>query len=99
MQFGECLGGDIAIPNIYASTNVKIRCNLWKILLEELLKDCKWFLGGDWNFVEQSFDKLNPNGQIILVGERRLFSLLSDALNVEDVYPTNNKLKFLWDNK
>ena len=53
----------------------------------------------DWNFVERAVDKSNINGRIISVGEKRIFSLLVNVLEVEDKFPTGSRIRFSWDNK
>ena len=67
--------------------------------METLPTDCRWILNGNWNFVEKAFDKSNPNGRIISVGEKHIFSFLVDVLGVEDVFPIDRTLKYTWGNK
>ena len=96
---GGCLGGDLAILNVYAPIEMRARCVLWESLLETLPNNCRWLLCGNWNFVEQVVNKLNINKRIILVGEKRIFFLLIDALEVEDKFPIGSRIRFSWDNK
>lgn len=56
-------------------------------------------MSGDWNFVERQEDKSNMNGCIISMGESRIFTLLKDALNVDDYFPIDARLRFSWNNR
>jgi exonuclease III len=91
-------GGDIAILNIYASTEVRERIDLWGELLTSLPRGCRWFLAGDWNVVERKVDKSSSCGKI-MSDEGLLFQQLKLALKVEDTFPNSSPIKFSWDNK
>lgn len=99
MRLGGTQGGDIAVLNVYASNCARQRCVLWEWLLSSLPCDCRWMRCSDWNFVEHQADKSTFNGRIISVDKSRVFSLLKNALGVEDSFPNNSTLKFSWDNK
>jgi len=91
--------GDLSILNIYASTVVRERMELWAELLSTLPKDCKWILCGDWNFVENSKDKSSLCGKLVSPIESQVFNSLISALCVEENFPRTNPIKFSWDNR
>lgn len=89
----------MSILNVYASTIVRERLELWAKLLSSLETDCKWILCGDWNFVEHRADKFTMCGKIISPAEQHAFATLIGALNLEEIFPRHNAIKFSWDNR
>jgi exonuclease III len=99
---GSVLGStsDVSVLNVYAPSNsARDKVELWEELLRSLPRNCRWVLAGDWNFVEHRHDKSNNCGRLVNDGERIIFSQLLDALQVEDNFPSGNKIKFSWDNR
>jgi exonuclease III len=92
-------GGDISILNVYASTEARVRTDLWGELLASLPRDCKWLMVGDWNVVERRVDKSTSCGKIMTDGEKFVFEQLLSALKVEDAFPNTSPIKYSWDNK
>lgn len=48
----------VGFCSIYAPCNLRERKRLWKRLQEHLNDSLRWTLGGDYNFIEDSADKL-----------------------------------------
>ena len=57
-------GGDIGILNVYAPHKSPERCVLWLELIDNLPRNCKWIMIGNWNFVERGRDKSNDRASI-----------------------------------
>jgi hypothetical protein len=80
----------------------RVCCELWAELADILPRECrdyKWICAGDWNFMERREDKSCNNSHILTIEERRLFELLSVALNIHDPFPSSNQVKYSWDNR
>ena len=92
-------GQDLAILNIYAPHSSHERCLLWEELLTLLTRDCIWVFVGDWNFVEKATDKSNLKESIVSEMEKRIFEELKDTFQVEDPFPTTNRIRYSWDSK
>jgi hypothetical protein len=92
--------GNVSILNLYApATGPRDRIELWEELLHTLPRDCKWILGGDWNFVEYRGDKSSSCGRVVIDSERLAFNQITSALQVEDNFSASNQIKFSWDNR
>jgi endonuclease/exonuclease/phosphatase family metal-dependent hydrolase len=92
-------GGDINIINLYASTDLAVRIELWKELIRVLPRDCRSILVGDFNFVENRTNKSSMCGKLIPVGEKIVFTQLTSLLGVEDNFSPSGPIRFTWDNK
>ena len=92
-------GMDLAILNIYAPHSSHERCLLWEELLTALPRDCRWVFSGDWNFVERAIDKSNLKESTMSEIEKRVFREFKDTFQVEDPFPTTNRIRFSWDSK
>jgi hypothetical protein len=88
------LGGDIVVLNIYASTDVRIRIDLWGEFLAVLPRDYWWLMVGDWNMVEYRSDKSSGCGRIMTDAECLIFQQLKVVLKVEDKFPTPSPINF-----
>ena len=92
-------GMDLAILNVYTPHSSHERCLLWEELLTSLPRDCRWVFSGDWNFVERAIDKSNLKESIMSEMEKRVFGELKDTFQVQDLFPTSNRICFSWDSK
>lgn len=92
VRTGDVPSGDIIIFNVYASILTSERCTLWEELAATLPHDCQWLFGGDWNFVEEFCDKSSLCEKLISDEEKRFFFILIDTLEVEEKFPTLNRI-------
>ena len=92
-------GTDVAIINIYAPHTPAQRCALWLKLIASLPRDCRWIMTGDWNFVERPDDKSSQKLSQTTVEERREFKEFKELFQVEDNFPSAQRLKYSTDNK
>ena len=58
-----------------------------------------WNLVGDWNFVENRRDKSSNCGRLASEYKKLVFLNLITALQVEDWFPSSNRICYSWDNK
>lgn len=99
VRLSDVQGTDVAILNVYASNSIGERCQLWQELIDTLPVDCKWILAGDWNFVSNQRDKTNECGRLVSGVEAGIFAQLLDLLQVQDTFPSSNRIRFNWDNR
>jgi exonuclease III len=99
MRLTGTLGGDIVIMNVYAPNQATARCEFWIELANSMAKDCRWFMAGDWNFVEKHQDKSRNNTHLTTLEERGAFELLKSTFNVHDLFSLSNSIRYSWDNR
>ena len=99
MRLNDVQGTDVAILNVYASNSIGERYQLWQELIDTLPTDCKWILAGDWNFVSNQRDKTSECRRLVSGVEAGIFVLLLDLLQVQDEFPSSNRIRFSWDNR
>ena len=80
--------------NPYAPHTPPKHCILWLELLSILPSDCRRIRTEDWNFVERLKDKSNLRESSMTGEERQVFEELNDVLQVEDLFPDTNRIKF-----
>lgn len=81
-------------------TNEDADCPLPVVLeefIQDLPKDCRWIIGGNWIFTESRADKSNMNGSLPPTQELRLFHNLTKTLQVADDFSASNNIRFNWD--
>ncbi len=83
------LSGPINILNIHTPNESAKGNKLWEYLKMKLPKDCRWIICGDFNMVEDFFQKLKEMAQ----------EALKIALNIEEPICSNGSFRFYWHNQ
>jgi hypothetical protein len=94
VRFSGLPNGDVAILNIYAPNGPRERIDLWQALCRMLSTDCQWVAVGDWNMVEDAWDKSTEGGSLLGSQEEVDFELFKSHFHVMDFFKYEHDLRY-----
>ena len=98
IKMEEVEGGNIGVACVYALNIPTDRRHLWYLMMESLLNDCDWIVGGNFNITERPYDKSNDCGHALSDLERGTWNGLLDTFQIQDFFHHEGGPRYSWSN-